>query len=1236
MATAARLDLLPLPPFDPVSDPTSISQRWQHWKRRFETYLLAVNITDDAQKRALLLYQAGAATQEIFDSLPVEQDEATDYKTALAKLDTYFAPQKNVDFEIFQFRQAKQRIGETTDQFATRLRKLATNCEFTDLDKEIKSAIIQNCSSKQLRRLALREEKLTLAVLLSKARILEASDTQAKDIEESLMQVETAQLVRKPQLKTCFNCGFSWPHRTSPCPAKTQSCRKCGRVGHFAKVCKSRAKQPRAVNDPLTQDHKKGGHKFANQKGKIHHVHGKAPQHTQEPTPESSSDEGYLFTCDDQREIKMPQVRVKINNTPVKMILDTGASIDILDESTFHQVKAAKNIHLSRSTTKLFAYGSEQQLPVLGKFHATIETKDRIAPVCLHVVRGNSGSLLSYTTAADLNLIQIKLNAVKTGQSTPATTENLEATYPKLFDGIGKLKDREIKLHIDSTVPPVAQPARRIPFHLRKKVSETLRDLEDQGIIEKVAETSTPWISPLVVIPKNDGTVRLCVDMRMPNRAIQRERHPSPTIDDLIHALNGATVFSKLDLRSGYHQLVLSEESRHITTFATHKGLRRYTRLNFGTSSASEIFQNAVYEQIRNIEGAVNISDDVIIYGNTQNDHDRALHAVCKRFQDMGLTLNKAKCELNKKEITFFGYVFSDKGISADPQKVHAIHNAPPPQSVKDIRSFLGMANYCAKFISQFSDISEPLRNLTKKNSVFRWTPKEQKSFDNIKLALTSDKVMAYFDQTKQTELFTDASPTGLSAILSQITPGQEDRKVVAYVSRSLSDSMDYKEIQDATFADQTLQALIRLIHDNSWNNIRSMQSPDVDKEELNLFAKIRSELTVNDDASLILRGSRIVLPKFLRHRAIAIAHEGHQGIVKTKQLLREKIWFPNIDKSVKDVLANCLPCQAIGPENRPAPLHMNELPPKPWHTVHIDHCGPFPTGEYILVVIDAYSRFPEVDIVHSTSASATIAKLDRIFATHGLPHVVKSDNGPPFNSADIKDYMKENGIHFQPITPLWPQANSEAENFNKPMTKAIKAAQVEGRNWKKELYRFVLNYRATPHTTTKYPPAQLLFNRKIRIKLPDTVEKSLSPLDEEIRKNDTQAKVTMKQNADRKRGAKERKMSIGNLVLIRQRKRNKLTSKFAPKPFRIVRIKGTMITACRNGHYVTRNISFFKPIQERKDLEFYNDADDEESLELPATGEGQQEEADTQNNARYPQRIRRRVQRYGQNIYDT
>ena len=411
-----------------------------------------------------------------------------------------------------------------------------------------------------------------------------------------------------------------------------------------------------------------------------------------------------------------------------------------------------------------------------------------------------------------------------------------------------------------------------------------------------------------------------------------------------------------------------------------------------------------------------------------------------KCFNDVGLTLNKEKCKLNESKITFFGYQFSSDGISADPKKIEAIHTAPPPQSVKKVRSFLGMATYCAKFIPQFSDLSEPLRQLTKKNSNFHWTTKEQNSFNNIKTALTSETVMAsqlrcYFDKSKQAGLFTDEAPTGLSAILSQTTPGKEDRKIVAYVSRSLTDVescysqtekealaivwaierlhiylyggkftlyTDYKpletilcnpssrsparierwylrlqeynfdvvykkgsenpsdflsrhtrkdsednveisvaenyvnflsnhalpnamtlvEIQKATLADNTLQKLAQIIEDDSWHTIQNL-SPDIeiDKEELQLFAKIRSELTVSQNRHIILRGSRIIIPKSLRSRAIAIAVESHFGLVKTKQLLREKIWFPGIDKDIKEKIDNCIPCQAVGAQNTPAPL---------------------------------------------------------------------------------------------------------------------------------------------------------------------------------------------------------------------------------------------------------------------------------------------------------------------------
>ena len=161
--------------------------------------------------------------------------------------------------------------------------------------------------------------------------------------------------------------------------------------------------------------------------------------------------------------------------------------------------------------------------------------------------------------------------------------------------------------------------------------------------------------------------------MRLPNRAIHRERHPSPTVDDIIHSLNGAKKFSKLDLRSGYHQLVLAPESRHITIFATHKGLKRYKRLNFGTSSAAEIFQHTIQHALEGINGVLNISDDIIIFGKTTAEHDKALKEIFQHQSDKGLTLNPDKCVFDKENLDFFGYTFGPAGMKPDPKKVLAI-----------------------------------------------------------------------------------------------------------------------------------------------------------------------------------------------------------------------------------------------------------------------------------------------------------------------------------------------------------------------------------------------------------------------------------------------------------------------------------------------------------------------------------------------------------------------------------
>ena len=224
--------------------------------------------------------------------------------------------------------------------------------------------------------------------------------------------------------------------------------------------------------------------------------------------------------------------------------------------------------------------------------------------------------------------------------NVPPRLGKLVNDYKHIFHGVGKLKDNQLKLHIDQSVAPVSQPARRVPFPLRDRLAKEIQRLEDMGIIED-AIGPTPWVSPLVVFPKpkDPDILRICVDMRRPNVAIRRDNHVTPTVDDFVHGLNGATVFSKLDLTSAYHQIELDEQSRYITSFATHVGLKRYTRLNYGTNSAAEIFDNLIHQLISDTSGTLNVVDDIIVYGKDFSSLDKALKLLLDRLSEKGLTV---------------------------------------------------------------------------------------------------------------------------------------------------------------------------------------------------------------------------------------------------------------------------------------------------------------------------------------------------------------------------------------------------------------------------------------------------------------------------------------------------------------------------------------------------------------------------------------------------------------------
>ena len=207
-----------------------------------------------------------------------------------------------------------------------------------------------------------------------------------------------------------------------------------------------------------------------------------------------------------------------------------------------------RDVKLQSTQTKAFAHDCTKPVQFTGKFDATIETKKRMTVATLFVVKGsnNSGNLMSLTTAKELGLISLHINQLTTKDGS---IDNILQKHSKIFDGVGKLQDTKVIFSIDVNKALKVQPQRRIPYHVRQKVKTALKELEEQDIIEKVPDNEgTPWISPIVVVPKKDGGVRICVDMRLANEAIQRIRHPIPTVDDVRFELNGAKFFMKLDL----------------------------------------------------------------------------------------------------------------------------------------------------------------------------------------------------------------------------------------------------------------------------------------------------------------------------------------------------------------------------------------------------------------------------------------------------------------------------------------------------------------------------------------------------------------------------------------------------------------------------------------------------------------------------------------------------------------
>ena len=405
----------------------------------------------------------------------------------------------------------------------------------------------------------------------------------------------------------------------------------------------------------------------------------------------------------------------------------------------------------------------------------------------LHINKKTLDEIVSNTTVLSVNLEQGNINDVLN-------------RYKDIFnDGLGCCK-LKAHLHIKPDATPKFCKARSLPFAYRELVERDLDRLVAEGVLEPV--NISKWAAPIVVVPKPGGRIRICADFSTGlNQALDINQYPLPRPAELFVAINGGKQFSKIDFSEAYLQVALDDISKELLVINTHKGLFRFNRLPFGVASAPSIFQKLMDQMLAGLDGTVCYLDDIIVTGNNTANHLKNLRKVLERVKEYGFHINKNKCSFLQDSIEYLGFVVDKHGVHTSPSKTKAIVDMPQPTNVSQLRSFLGMVNHYAKFVSKLTDRLAPFFPLLKKDAPWKWTMECERAFASIKQILVSPLALVHYDPSLPLVMAADASNSGVGAVIYHRYPDGTE-KAIAHASKTLTQTeQHYAQIEKEALA---------------------------------------------------------------------------------------------------------------------------------------------------------------------------------------------------------------------------------------------------------------------------------------------------------------------------------------------------------------------------------------------------------------------------------------------------
>jgi hypothetical protein len=728
---------------------------WEDWQILLDTYISVEGIIEDNQKRNILIASLGVVPFKSLIAL-CKPRKPTDYSYTdlITKLRTNYTRVTFDSTERIKFFQTKQEGSQSLPEFANVLRGKTTTCNFPleFYEQALITAFVGGLSNEYVRKHLMQQNLETFEKTVNIARTIESVLIQGANVKGDLSEDLSLLKIHKQNKQTtnnkfkliCFSCGLTG-HPRAKCRLRNAKCNICHKTGHIAKACRSR--------------------QFNNNDNIINTI--------------------YTTSINTIPSTKTIQVKLLIDDNPVKFQLDTGSPVTLVDESVWKQMGCPLlepiQMHLNSFTGHL--------IQLKGQKVVNVKYKNQQIQLNLHFLAGVGNNILGLDWIHALHINSKSLNdIISDGIMAKVNVQfkNLPALlihYNEIFkEGLGCCKVKA-HLYVKPNVTPKFFKPRSLPFAYRQLVEMELNRLVNEGVLEPISISR--WAAPIVVVPKPGGKVRICADLSTGvNQALDIDQYPLPKPDDLFTVLNGGEKFTKIDLSDAYLQVQLDDDSKELLVINTHKGLFRFNRLPFGIASAPSIFQKIMDQMIAGLDGTICYLDDIIVTGKNTIDHLNNLQQLFIRIREYGFHLNKQKCSFLQNQVEYLGFIVNKHGIHSSPSKTSAIIKMPRPGNISQLRSFLGMVNHYAKFIPKLTERLFPLYELLKMNKSWNWNVKCEKSFKSIKEILISPLALVHYDPALPLVMAADASNVGVGAVIYHRYPNGSE-KVIAHASKN-------------------------------------------------------------------------------------------------------------------------------------------------------------------------------------------------------------------------------------------------------------------------------------------------------------------------------------------------------------------------------------------------------------------------------------------------------------------